>query len=213
VTQKACVYVPSRDRPRRVDALWEEAKGTRDVETGDRAVALTQEAVLSHAYVVSGDRPRRVNAEGSGLNGTRGVEAGKGAVRRTQEAVSRKACVAIGSRDRPSRVDAGASGANGARHVEAGDRAVTVPVPIRTVGSAYPLRLRCAWISVRRQAARAIAVGGPQSVERPLAWGPGFPSPMHPEPLVRIAAHVTFDDFGEEGSIGHYVRLGIGRAH
>src|ERR1035438_4897141 len=40
-------------------------------------------------------------------------------------------------------------------------------------------------------------------VQRRLTWRPSLPSPMHPEPLIGIAAHVVFNDLVEERGIGN----------
>ena len=85
--------VPSRDRPRRVDADGvgpEGRRGTRGIERREGAVGSAQEAVTHEACVevISRDRPRWVVAAGvCAVDGTRGIERGEGAVGSPQESV------------------------------------------------------------------------------------------------------------------------------
>src|ERR1022692_3982485 len=48
-----------------------------------------------------------------------------------------------------------------------------------------------------------------QLVQRRLTGRPGLPSPMHPEPLIRIAAHVVFNDLVEKCGIGNGIGVMI----
>src|SRR5579863_8066390 len=58
-----------------------------------------------------------------------------------------------------------------------------------------------------------MAATGSESIQTRLALRPGLPSPMHPQPLVGIAAHVIFNHFRELRRVGDNVGFIVSSAN